>query len=217
MTNGDVWEPSSRPVHPARWPGSQLSSVKPRAPTPLQRRLRRPTKTLGLAAVAIAAGVFVLTLVRLGTGEDQVRQAFLSAVALGSQPSRKAPGGGDRCTALGVRRMAERGHRPVRPRRDPGFVDGDPDGQDRDAHREPDAGGIASSTGEGPTRRRGVRAGTLADRDRSLDGRDARPPTGDPLEVAPWNRWGRRFAVSVTGSGVSARSRSMRVGAERSR
>ncbi|HEX6581461.1 MAG TPA: HAD-IC family P-type ATPase, partial [Actinomycetota bacterium] len=81
-----------------------------RAPTPLQRRLRRLTKSLGLAAVGIAGGVFVLTLVRLGTGEDQVRQAFLSAVALAvAAVPEGLPAVVTVVLALGVRRMAERG------------------------------------------------------------------------------------------------------------
>ena len=81
-----------------------------RAPTPLQRRLRRLTKMLGLAAVGIAGGVFVLTLVRLGTGEDQVRQAFLSAVALAvAAVPEGLPAVVTVVLALGVRRMAERG------------------------------------------------------------------------------------------------------------
>ncbi|MGH2680015.1 MAG: cation-translocating P-type ATPase [Actinomycetota bacterium] len=81
-----------------------------RAPTPLQRQLRKLTKTLGLAAVAIAGGVFALTLARLGTGEDQVRQAFLSAVALAvAAVPEGLPVVVTVVLALGVRRMAERG------------------------------------------------------------------------------------------------------------
>jgi calcium-translocating P-type ATPase len=81
-----------------------------RAPTPLQRHLRRLTKTLGVAAVAIAAGVFVLTVARLGTGEDQVREAFLSAVALAvAAVPEGLPAVVTVVLALGVRRMAERG------------------------------------------------------------------------------------------------------------
>jgi Ca2+-transporting ATPase len=81
-----------------------------RAPTPLQRQLRRLTKTLGVAAVAIAAGVFVLTIARLGTGEDQLREAFLSAVALAvAAVPEGLPAVVTVVLALGVRRMAERG------------------------------------------------------------------------------------------------------------
>jgi P-type Ca2+ transporter type 2C len=81
-----------------------------RAPTPLQRQLRRLTKTLGVAAVAIAAGVLVLTIARLGTGEDQVREAFLSAVALAvAAVPEGLPAVVTVVLALGVRRMAERG------------------------------------------------------------------------------------------------------------
>jgi Ca2+-transporting ATPase len=81
-----------------------------RAPTPLQRQLRRLTKNLGAAAVVIAAGVFVLTIARLGTGEDQIREAFLSAVALAvAAVPEGLPAVVTVVLALGVRRMAERG------------------------------------------------------------------------------------------------------------
>jgi Ca2+-transporting ATPase len=80
------------------------------APTPLQRQLGRLSRTLGVAAVVVAAGVFVLTLVRFGVGEDQLREAFLSAVALAvAAVPEGLPAVVTIVLALGVRAMAERG------------------------------------------------------------------------------------------------------------
>jgi Ca2+-transporting ATPase len=159
-----------------------------RAPTPLQRRLRRLTKTLGLAAVAIAGGVFVLTLVRLGTGEDQVRQAFLSAVALAvAAVPEGLPAVVTVVLALGVRRMAERG---AIVRRLPAVetlgsstvILTDKTGTLTENRMQVDRIVV---TGEAPTR---AIVGSVPERlataialgsDATLD-----PPTGDPLEVA---------------------------------
>ena len=80
------------------------------APTPLQRQLGRLSRTLGFAAVLVAVGVFVLTLVRFGAGEDQLRDAFLSAVALAvAAVPEGLPAVITVVLALGVRAMAERG------------------------------------------------------------------------------------------------------------
>ena len=80
------------------------------APTPLQRQLGRLSRTLGIAAVVIAAGVFALTLVRFGVGEEQLREAFLSAVALAvAAVPEGLPAVVTVVLALGVRAMAERG------------------------------------------------------------------------------------------------------------
>ena len=159
-----------------------------RAPTPLQRRLRRLTKTLGLAAVAIAGGVFVLTLVRLGTGEEQVRQAFLSAVALAvAAVPEGLPAVVTVVLALGVRRMAERG---AIVRRLPAVetlgsstvILTDKTGTLTENRMQVDRIVV---TGEAPMR--GI-VGSVPERlataialgsDATLD-----PPTGDPLEIA---------------------------------
>ena len=80
------------------------------APTPLQRQLGRLSRTLGIAAVVVALGVFVLTLVRFGVGEEQLREAFLSAVALAvAAVPEGLPAVVTVVLALGVRAMAERG------------------------------------------------------------------------------------------------------------
>ena len=80
------------------------------APTPLQRQLGRLSRTLGIAAVGVALGVFVLTLLRLGAGEEQLREAFLSAVALAvAAVPEGLPAVVTVVLALGVRAMAERG------------------------------------------------------------------------------------------------------------
>ena len=80
------------------------------SPTPLQRQLARLSRTLGIAAVGIAAGVFALTLVRFGVGEEQLREAFLSAVALAvAAVPEGLPAVVTVVLALGVRAMAERG------------------------------------------------------------------------------------------------------------
>jgi P-type Ca2+ transporter type 2C len=159
-----------------------------RTPTPLQRRLRRLTKTLGLAAVAIAGGVFVLTLVRLGSGEDQVRQAFLSAVALAvAAVPEGLPAVVTVVLALGVRRMAERG---AIVRRLPAVetlgsstvILTDKTGTLTENRMQVDRIVV---TGEAPAR---AIVGSVPERfataivlgsDATLD-----PPTGDPLEVA---------------------------------
>jgi Ca2+-transporting ATPase len=79
-------------------------------PTPLQRQLGRLSRTLGIAAVAVALGVFALTLVRFGAGEEQLREAFLSSVALAvAAVPEGLPAVVTVVLALGVRAMAERG------------------------------------------------------------------------------------------------------------
>jgi P-type Ca2+ transporter type 2C len=79
-------------------------------PTPLQRQLGRLSRTLGVAAVAVALGVFALTLVRFGLGEEQLREAFLSSVALAvAAVPEGLPAVVTVVLALGVRAMAERG------------------------------------------------------------------------------------------------------------
>jgi P-type Ca2+ transporter type 2C len=53
-----------------------------RDPTPLQRELAALSGRLGLVAVAVAAGVFALILVRTGLSAAALGRAFLAAVAL---------------------------------------------------------------------------------------------------------------------------------------
>jgi Ca2+-transporting ATPase len=58
----------------------QLAGREP--PTPVQLELRRLSATLGKIAVAIAASVFVLIGVRMGTSGEGLRQSIHAAVAL---------------------------------------------------------------------------------------------------------------------------------------
>ncbi len=82
----------------------------PQSATPLQRELARLTTRLGGLAVAIAFGVFALTLARTGLTSEGVERAFLPAVALAVAA---VPEGLATVVtvglALGVRRMAARG------------------------------------------------------------------------------------------------------------
>lgn len=83
---------------------------EPRSATPLQVELAALTGRLGLLAVAVATGVFVITAARLGWNGDGLQEAFLSAVALAVAA---VPEGLATVTtvalALGVQRMARRG------------------------------------------------------------------------------------------------------------
>ena len=81
VASGEGSASSARPERRAR-SGIATGLAEAPAPTPLQRQLGRLSRTLGIAAVVVALGVFVLTLVRFGVGEEQLREAFLSAVAL---------------------------------------------------------------------------------------------------------------------------------------
>ena len=153
------------------------------APTPLQR-LGRLSRTLGIAAVVVALGVFVLTLVRFGVGEEQLREAFLSAVALAvAAVPEGLPAVVTVVLALGVRAMAERG---AIVRRLPavetlGSADvilTDKTGTLTENRMRP--------TGSSSRVRRtaSTRAGASPRRDRPRLRRHADPTTGDPVEVA---------------------------------
>ena len=91
--------------------GAIAAHLGGRAPsTPLQRELAGVTARLGFISILIAAGVFVLTLARMGLTEDGLQRSFLSAVALAVAA---VPEGLATVVAvalaLGVRRMAVRG------------------------------------------------------------------------------------------------------------
>ncbi len=92
--------------------GIAASLDAPRSPTPLQRELTRLSQRLGIAAVVIAGGVFVLTLVRVGVTVEGFERSFLSAVALAVAA---VPEGLPTVTlvalAAGVRQMAR--HRAI--------------------------------------------------------------------------------------------------------
>ena len=78
--------------------------------TPLQRQLGKLSARLGQAAVAVAAGVFGLTLLRFGTGPGAVEEAFLAAVALAvAAVPEGLPAVVTLSLALSVRRMARHG------------------------------------------------------------------------------------------------------------
>jgi Ca2+-transporting ATPase len=83
---------------------------QPQRRTPLQMELGALTGRLGTIAVAVAGGVFVLTIARMGTTGESLQRAFLSAVALAVAA---VPEGLATVVtvalALGVRRMAGRG------------------------------------------------------------------------------------------------------------
>jgi Ca2+-transporting ATPase len=86
------------------------SLQRPSPVTPLQRELTALTGRLGAIAVVIAAGVFVLMLVRTGLSGNGLEQSFLAAVALAVAA---VPEGLATVVAvglaLGVRRMAREG------------------------------------------------------------------------------------------------------------
>jgi Ca2+-transporting ATPase len=91
--------------------GDIAEALRDRRPrTPLQQELGRLTARLGTIAVLVAAGVFGLTLLRMGLTSDSVQQSFLAAVALAVAA---VPEGLATVVtvalALGVRRMAARG------------------------------------------------------------------------------------------------------------
>ena len=99
----------------ATGPRTELGAIAerlsgPESSTPLQTDLAKLTGRLGALAVLIAAGVFVLTFVRLGVSGDALQRAFLPAVALAVAA---VPEGLATVVtvglALGVRRMAELG------------------------------------------------------------------------------------------------------------
>ena len=78
--------------------------------TPLQKQLGKLSARLGQAAVVVAAGVFVLTLFRFGTGPGAVEEAFLAAVALAvAAVPEGLPAVVTLSLALSVRRMARHG------------------------------------------------------------------------------------------------------------
>ena len=78
--------------------------------TPLQKQLGKLSARLGQAAVVVAAAVFVLTLLRFGTGPGSVEEAFLAAVALAvAAVPEGLPAVVTLSLALSVRRMARQG------------------------------------------------------------------------------------------------------------
>jgi Ca2+-transporting ATPase len=99
----------------ATGPATELGRIAaslavPESATPLQAELARVSGRLGTIAIAIAAAVFGLTLLRVGISGDSFQRSFLTAVALAVAA---VPEGLATVVAvalaLGVRRMAARG------------------------------------------------------------------------------------------------------------
>lgn len=166
----------------------QISKREP--PTPLQAELASLTKTLGAISIMVAAGVFALTLARMGVSKETFQESFLAAVALAVAA---VPEGLATVVtvglALGVRRMSARG---AIIRRMPAVetlgcttvIATDKTGTITENRLHLDAVVIAGGSG---SRFEELPSSTAADvaeilalcNDATLD-----PPAGDPLEVA---------------------------------